>query len=303
MKSKKICIIINPYSQGGRTKINYPSYIDNLKNNGLEFDTYHTKAEKHSTDIVKKYFDDYDTFIAIGGDGLLHEMAQVLVNRKEKKLGIVPSGNGNMLASHHWIYNIKDAVDSIKKNKTEKIDLVKITFKTDEGEKTVYSHCIFGIGYISDVVRLAVNNFRKLGPKLCYPLSGLFGAMYSSKIETNITIDKKNQQIKKLNTLIVLNHGKIGPFEIVEGSSDGDGETDYAIYKNMGRLGALLCVGEAAFQKNIFTKNKTIGQFKKIKIETPVKKELMIDGEMYGYTKSIEAEVIPRSLTVLSNKK
>ncbi len=301
--SKRICIIVNPYSQGGKTKENYPSYINNLKNNGLIFDTYRTKSKRHSTEIVKKYFDDYDTFIAIGGDGLLHEMAQVLVNHKEKKLGIVPSGNGNMLASHHWIYNIDDAIDAIKKNKTTEIDLVKITFNTDNSKRTVYSHCIFGIGYISDVVRLAVNTFRIFGPKLCYPLSGTLGAMYINRNKTKITIDNKKEKIDKLNTIIFLNHGRIGSFKMVENSSDRDGRLDYVIYKNMGRTEALLCVMEAALKTKIFNKNKTVGQTKKIKIDLPTKKELMIDGEMYGYTDLIEAKVIHKSLNVLSNKK
>lgn len=303
MKSERICIIVNPFSQGGRTRFNYPSYLNNLKNNGLIFDTYHTKTKKHSTDIVKKYLNDYDTFIAIGGDGLLHEIAQVLVKHKDKTLGIAPSGNGNMFASHHWIYNIHDAISSIKKNKKREIDLVKIKFKSDEKTKTVYSHCIFGLGYISDVVRLAVNSFRIFGPKFCYPMSGFLGSMYLDKYKTKLVFDDKKYTIDKLNTIIFLNHGRVGPFKIVENSSDRDGKIEYVIYKNTGRIEAALCVLEAALRTQNFTRNKTVGQAKKIKIKLPSKKELMIDGEMYGCTDLIEAEVIHKSLTVLTNKK
>ena len=153
------------------------------------------------------------------------------------------------------------------------------------------------------MVKLAVNNFRIFGPKICYPVSGALGTMYINDHKTKLTLDNKKQQINKLNTIIFLNHGRIGTFKMIEKSSDKDGKIDYLIYKNMGRIEALLCVMEAALKTKTFTRNKTSGQAKKIKIELPSKKELMIDGEIYGYTDLIEAEVIHKSLNVLSNKK
>ena len=295
-------MIINPYSQGGRTKINYPYYLKQFKNNGFKYDKYHTERKKHSTDIVKNVIDDYDTFIAIGGDGLLHEMAQVLVHYNNKKLAIVPSGNGNMFASHHWIYNIKDAVKAIKKDENVKIDLVKITFKQNNIKKTVYSHCIFGIGYISDILRLANNYFRKIGPGLCYPMSSLFASAILKNFKSTFIVDGKKENIKNTTTTIFLNQGQVGPFNIVEESSDTDGILDYVLFKDVKKIESLLCVMDTILKTYTFDKHRRIGTAKKVEMYLEEKKELMIDGEMYGKTKEFKAEVLPKCLNILSNK-
>ena len=57
-----------------------------LKKNGIKFDEYITNGSRHSMILVKDALNDYDTFIGVGGDGLLHEMAQVLINKKDKIL-------------------------------------------------------------------------------------------------------------------------------------------------------------------------------------------------------------------------
>ena len=300
--SERVCVIINPNSQGGRTEYTSPHTLKSLKGNGIVYDAYTTIKSKHSIDIVKDLINDYDVFVGVGGDGLLHEMAQVLVNKKDKKLAIVPSGNGNMFASHHWIKNLDDAINSIKKHSVEQIDLIKITYKTKSQTKTIYSHCIFGVGYISDVVRLAVNHFRKLGPKACYPISGILGTLYVNQFKANITTDKNKEEINKLSTFIGLNQGKVGPFDIVENSSDKDGFVDYVMFKNAGRLEALLCVFDAAVKSYYFNKHRATGKAKKIKIELSEPKKIMIDGEMYNNVKSFNAKVVPKSLNVLSLK-
>ncbi len=229
-------------------------------------------------------------------------MAQVLVHYKNKKLAIVPSGNGNMFASHHWIYNIKDAVKVIKKNENAKIDLVKITFKQNNIEKTVYSHCIFGLGYISDILKLANNYFRKIGPSLCYPMSSLFASIILKNFKSTFFIDDKKEIIKNTSTAIFLNQGQVGPFNIVKDSSDTDGIFDYVLFKNVKKIESLLCVMDTVLKTYTFDKNRSIGKAKKVEIKLENEKELMIDGEMYGKTKSLRAEIVPHCLNILSNK-
>ena len=301
MSSKRICIIINPYSQGGNTKNNYLYFLKMLKKNGIKFDEYITNGSRHSMILVKDALNDYDTFIGVGGDGLLHEMAQVLINKKDKQLGIIPSGNGNMFASHHWVFTLNDAIISIKKHEIEKIDLIKLRFKLNGDEKIVYSHCIFGIGYISDVVRLAVGHFRKLGPKACYPLSGILGTLYFKSYDIDLIIDNNSNKIESFNTLIGLNQGKVGPINIIENSSDKDGYLDYVMFNKTKRTEALLALMDTFLKSYKFNKHRKIGKAKKIEIKLKDKTDLMIDGEIYGKTSSFSAEIIPNSLNILSN--
>ena len=164
---KDFCVLINPNSQNGSTIKKAKIYLKKLTKEGFVFDTYYTYSKDSFWELFKRIIDDYDMFVVIGGDGLIHGVVQSIVDRKEKRIAIVPSGSGNMLASHHNLFSIDDTISSIKRNSLEKVDLVKVSYLTKDGEKkTVYSHCITDnrLKSIPNATTLIMLNQGKIGP-------------------------------------------------------------------------------------------------------------------------------------------
>jgi diacylglycerol kinase family enzyme len=299
---ENICIIVNPHSQNGLTNRKLTQYIKRLADEGLVFDTYYSTSKKHFKVLFREIVDDYEIFIAIGGDGLIHSLIQLLAERKNKRLAIVPAGNGNMLASQHNIFSIEDTISSIKNGRVEKVDLIKIEYLTSTGErKTVYSHCIIGIGYIADVVKYATNIFKKLGPKWCYPFAGALATLRIDSFDIEFGVDSNSKYVPNANAVILLNQGRIGPFNITKNVIDTDGYIDYVMFHDGTSPEAVLCFLDGFFGKYIFNKHRVAGKAKKVEVKLFSEKDFMVDGEMYEKVLYFSAEIVPKALMLLSN--
>lgn len=299
-----ICVIVNPYSQGGRTNLKTTGYLKELKTNGFDFDVYTTEAPRHSIFLMKQLINDYDIFLSVGGDGLIHEIIQVLAERKNKTLAVAPAGNGNMFARHHKLNSFYETIKAIKEKKRIPIDLVKLYYTTKNNKKhTIYSHCIFGVGYIEDVVNHALKTFNKFGPFFCYPLSSFLATIKLDSFKSKIKIDDKQETFLKTETIIGLNHGKVGPFNISQDVDDTDGYLNYVIFHDTRMIEAWLCVLDTIFGFYQFNKHRIGGKTKELQIELSSPRDLMIDGEIYEKITSLNAEIIPKALYTYSMKK
>lgn len=300
----RICAIVNPCSQGGKTSLKTQSYLRELKTNGLNFDVYLTEAPKHSIFLTKQLINDYNVFLSVGGDGLIHEIIQVLVGKKDKTLAVVPAGNGNMFARHHGINSFYETIKAIKEKRRLSIDIIKLEYTTKDNKKhTIYSHCIFGIGYIEDVVNHALKTFNKFGPAFCYPLSAFLATTKLDSFKAKMNIDGKQKIFQKAATVIGLNHAKVGPFNISQDVDDTDGYLNYVVFHDIGMIEAWLCVLDTLFGFYQFNKHRKAGKTKKLQIKLSSPKELMVDGEIYEEITSFSAEIIPKALYTYSMKK
>ena len=87
---------------------------------------------------------DYDTIIAMGGDGTINQVIPYLINTN-KTLGIIPCGTANLLAAKLGIpTDLKKALKIIKEGKQKQIDSIDINGKP----------CILrlGLGYDADII-------------------------------------------------------------------------------------------------------------------------------------------------------
>jgi len=90
-----IALIVNPIAGRGLVRQREPDIVDALKATGLEFSLFHTQAEGHAKELARDAArDGFDTIVAVGGDGTVHEVATGMWD-SNAILGVIPSGSGN----------------------------------------------------------------------------------------------------------------------------------------------------------------------------------------------------------------
>jgi YegS/Rv2252/BmrU family lipid kinase len=121
--------IINPKAGKGRfrklipyIKSNFPSHIP--------YDIVISQFPGEARDMIRKRFDEYDVFVAAGGDGTVNEVSGELIN-SGKLLGLIAIGSGNGLARSMGIpLDYRKALEVLIKSGTRRIDTIKINDRT-----------------------------------------------------------------------------------------------------------------------------------------------------------------------------
>lgn len=83
----------------------------------------------HTETLIKENINNHRVFIAAGGDGTVHSVANELVG-SEKILGVLPLGSGNGFAKEFGFkMNIRALLSNIEKNESMDIDVIDINNK------------------------------------------------------------------------------------------------------------------------------------------------------------------------------
>lgn len=97
---KRIAVVINPTAKNGNAAV-AGERVERFLARTLGSDSYalfHTEYPQHATELVAQLHPSYGTVITVGGDGLVHEVANGLMRIDEVNrpvLAVVPLGSGN----------------------------------------------------------------------------------------------------------------------------------------------------------------------------------------------------------------
>ncbi len=122
-----IVFIVNPIS-GYKKKINIDRCISTyLDRSRFSYSIKYTNYAGHGAEIARDAINDgTDILVAVGGDGTINEIVNVVAN-SQVKLGIIPMGSGNGLGRHVGIpVNVKKAIQVINNYHLEAVDTCKI---------------------------------------------------------------------------------------------------------------------------------------------------------------------------------
>lgn len=159
-------IIVNPRAGSGKTMSKWVPAERTLHELGIEFTTAMTDHKRHATMLAHEAASDgYRKFLAVGGDGSLHETLIGIARYcdetgtapEEFTLGVLPIGSGNDWIKSLRVPNDLDAVlRLITKGSFGKMDLVKVI---GGGGKISYMANVGGTGFDSHVCSRV--NFQK----------------------------------------------------------------------------------------------------------------------------------------------
>lgn len=246
----------------------------------MEFIIEVNSKDVDTEDIVKKYRDGKNILLAVGGDGMVNRVLNVIAGT-ESILGIIPVGSGN------------DFYRSVKHNLKEYYnicDLVRIN------EKHFINVACFGID--ADVA----NQKGKVKSKLI-PKSQRYNASLLKTFSTyrcrELEIDINNEKITgQFTTVAVCNGNYYGNgYNISPTSDPHDGLVDVYIVDKVNKLRMLKLILSMKDGNHIKEKEIKHYQTDKITIKSPEGIIANIDGEEL-YDKKFEIEVIKDGITL-----
>lgn len=290
---KYIHFIVNPISGNGSHNLSAIYLKSFFPASEFRIEVQYTQYRKHAKDLVAKAIaENPDCIVACGGDGTINEVASLLVGTSIK-LGIVPVGSGNGLASNLGIpKNVQEAMEVIRKGNDFKIDVGVIN-----------GHYFFsntGTGIDAMIIR---QYDRLKGRTLInYLRATILSSFKYRPVETKIAYKGRTIVVNPL-LVFISNSNQMGyNMGLTPSASLQDGWLDLVVIPKLSPLEQL--------QLGYYVLRNKIGKFKKaghflineVTIELPERifTDLQIDGEHCNIkTNKIAIGIIASGLTVM----
>lgn len=288
-EGKKVLFIVNKYAGTGFQPKVEGLMVDACEANDIECTIEFTQSRGHATDLAREAVTkDFQSVIAVGGDGTVNEVAQGLVNTK-MPMGIISRGSGNGLARHLGIpLKIKEGLKGLFDSRVLAMDTFTVNGKL--------SLNVSGIGFDGHIANL-------FGGKTKRGLAGYVKLIVQEYIqfkEFDFQLSNADQTINRQAFIIAIanssqygNNARIAPT-----ASVCDGMLHVTMLKKVPayRADFIYKMFTGNIQKSKFC--ETIeGSSLLLKTSRPV--ACHIDGEPCGENDSFEIKVWPSTLQVL----
>ncbi|MCK4835217.1 MAG: diacylglycerol kinase family lipid kinase [Candidatus Aminicenantes bacterium] len=306
MSLNKVHVIVNPFSARGKTEKRWGKIKEIVKYYFKEYKYIFTEKPKQATKIVRKLLmEGFDLIIGVGGDGTLNEITNGFFQQhsfdtinEDASIGIIPSGTGSDFIRFLKIpREFEKSVELIKKSKTKKIDVGKITFNPESRDKKCQffiNIADFGLG--AEVIKKLANiPSIKRGPLVYYKGLLLTLKNYKSKL-VKIKMDE-SQEIEGKFLIGAIANGRIfgGGMMIAPNAEPDDGFFDLVLVEDMKKLEIIYNIphlyrGTIAKNPKVF-----IHRVKKIEISSDEIVNIEYDGEI-GRTLPATFEIIEKKI-------
>lgn len=289
-----ICFIINPLSGTGKWKM-VEKNINRYLNSTFAVRVLYTQHAKHATQLAKEAAETASIVVAVGGDGMVNEVANGLLGTSTL-LGIIPTGSGNALARHLGIpLDYKGAIECINQQCFTAIDHGTVN------QKPFFAVC--GTGYDAEIAnRFATSRRRGFFTYLYLSFMTYFS--YQS-LQYQLIIDGKIGN-EAAFLITVANSSQYGNRAyIAPGASVQDGWLDVCIVKPF----PFYLLPKLAYQ--LFAKKLTDSSYfkiikgRQIEISKSHLSELLnlqYDGETHDRIEKIIINIQPKKLLVIVPK-
>lgn len=303
-------MIVNPYSATKATAQTWKDSKKVLTDAGLEVEHACTEHKAHAIDLAyEAAAKGFRNFIAVGGDGTIHEVMTGLLRYSEATgtdmgeftLGVIPSGTGN-----NWIRtsgipsDITEAAKCIIAGKTAKEDVVRLSFENG-------TFCMANIGGIGLDANICynTNTLKEKGYKgeILYRLVAPWSIFSKAMRPVEIVCDGQAVYRGRLFSAVLANgvYRGGGLRQNADGTDWSDGFVDVSIQPGCNHFKGLLQMmhifkGDFATLPGIITK-----RFKKMTV-TPLGKgrrdRVEADGEIPG-TLPLCVEVTGQQINII----
>lgn len=291
----KYTFILNPIS--GNRDISFLKEEIRRCMKNLNYEIFESEKPKHSVELAQKAVKNgTDIVIAAGGDGSIIEVVSGIMG-SNAKLGVIPYGTGNMLASNLNIpLDIPSAINLIIQGHSQKIDIGQINDK--------YFAFMAGCGFDARIIEETSREQKKRLGLLAYFIEGFKQVFRTSHGHFIIKIDNKKTIRTKALTVIIANSANIigNIFSLAPQARLNDGLLDLIIVSPKTRPDYFKLLWHILVkQTSINTRKIRHYQAKEIEIITKHSLPVQADGDVIGTT-PIKIKVLPKSIDIITPK-
>ncbi|SVD70221.1 uncharacterized protein METZ01_LOCUS423075, partial [marine metagenome] len=186
----KFIITVNPHG-GEKMGIKLLNKIKPVFDTaGAKLFIIETTFAGHARELINQMdMSGYDGFLAIGGDGTLHEVVNGMLSRQDGKkipIGMIPGGSGNSYMHDLGLTDPIKAAKAIIRGNTRSVDVARVNVN----HVIKYAMNMVGWGLVTDVGNRA-EHYRWLGTSRYTILSVIEVFRHKSRAATLIMDNKK----------------------------------------------------------------------------------------------------------------
>ncbi len=288
----KTLIILNPSSANKKTMGIKDLIESEFKKLKIDYCIHISKSLEDIIDVTKKNLKkDFSSFIAVGGDGTIHYMANVLAGTN-KNLGAIPTGSGNDITTTLGLpTDIKKCCQIIKKSRIRRIDLGLINDK-------YYYMAVAGSGFDSEVNDLANNTrFPIKGPsKYTYAVYKTLISFKSKKF----LLSYNNKQKEVMGMMIAAANMSCygGGMRIAPLADCADGLLDICVIKRMSKIHFIKIFPKVYTGKHVSDSHVEIFKTNCFTMDSEYRFSVFADGE-YICKLPASFKIVPRALNFI----
>lgn len=275
---------------------------------------WETSADDPGREMASEAIDaGSDVVIAVGGDGTVRTVAEILAQAGEDApaLGIVPQGTGNLLARNLGVPlgSIPKALDVIAAGRERRIDM-GWSRADDEQDETGFLVMV-GFGLDANMLAETDEHLKDKAGWLAYVEAMGRAVSAAETVEFSITLDDGEQQALTGHTLLIGNCGAIqGGVTLLPDAEPDDGRLDLLLVSadNVGQWAQTLrtIVWDNGIRRLLGGTDDTVSTDAAvnltgatIRVSLPTAVAFEIDGEEAGEVSRLDVRVQPGALRVL----
>ena len=310
-------IIVNPVAQSGKAAAaadRLRRFLALCSHDASAFHVKRTELPRHATELAAAA-SGFDTVLALGGDGVVHEVANGLMRIEpgaRPTLGVVPVGSGNDFARSLGLTDVADVSGTdfspLLQGAPKPCDILRVAYGAAGGApgsasvEYALETVSFGLDAAIAIDTHAMRRNTKLTGTPLYLASGLktFGSGYRTFAST-VRIDGKTPRSLETIIFAVQNGATYGSgFRICPDADISDGELDICYATGpVPRAVALPVFLSAKYGAHTSSRRVRIERAKRVSIDLAEDSyPIQVDGERIA-ARNLDIEVVPRALRVL----
>jgi len=286
-----IALIVNPVAGRGLVRDREADIVEALKAAGFEFSIFHTQAEGHAVELARDAArDGFDTIVAVGGDGTVHEVATGMWE-SDAALGVIPCGSGNDFAGSQGIpVDLDGAISVLTDGAVGRSDVGLF------GE-----HCFFNtiaMGFAA-AVSVYSRRHKRLRGYLLYLVTVIQSLFMYRSIRMAVEIDGFRRDDLTFMLTVGIGNREGGGFKVVPGAVTDDGIFEICIIHDVSIPLALRMLPKATKGQHTELSIVTMLESPRVRITGDDPILLHADGQIYDTgTTTMDVSCRPRALKV-----
>jgi diacylglycerol kinase (ATP) len=285
-----IRLIVNPVSGKGKGAVIAERVSRSLTDYGLAHEIAYSPSPEGPAELARAAVRDrYALVVAIGGDGLVNQVASELVG-SEVVLGVVPAGVGNDFARGVGIpLNWAQACAVIARGSVRQLDVGKVNAR--------YFFSVAVMGFAAEVNRRA-NRFRRCRIGALYTVMTIATVVREKPTFFTLWYDGCERQCYSWMIAVANTWSCARGMVLVPGARPDDGLLDTCIVNGMGRMELLYTFPRVFLGRHVYHTGVETLRCREITVSGAKPSDLYADGERMGSLPAV-LRVVPKALKVM----